>query len=184
MTNIRNRFPSRKDLIPVFAASVFIVFSWTIFWFLQKMPGWLPFLSMGAILSILAYTLAFALFESCILLIGIVFLTVITPYKYAHARFISHGSSILFSVTFWIVLLQLLRNGIWIWTLMDWVLFLGSVVVTTIVFNVLVHRLPRLQLALRSFCTRLIVFLYFYLPVGIISCLVVIIRNVLAALSA
>lgn len=182
LTFIRDRFPPRNDIIPVFAASIFIVFSWAILWFLQKLPGWLPFLSLWAILSILAYTLAFALLESCAVLLALVFLGFLTPHKVIRARFISQGSSILFVVACWTILFQLLRSELRMWSLAESIMWFGIMISTILIASILVHRMPRYQQALRSFCTRLIVFLYIYVPIGIISCMVVLVRNILATL--
>jgi len=182
LTFIRDRFPTRNDIIPVFAASIFIVYSWAILWFLQKMPGWLPFLSLWAILSILAYTLAFALLESCVVLLALVILGFLTPYKFVRARFISQGSVLLFTAASWTAILQLLRSELRMWSLSELILWFGIAISSIVAASVLVYRMPRFQQALRSLCTRLTIFLYVYLPVGMISCMVVLVRNILAAL--
>jgi hypothetical protein len=72
---IRKRIPPRWDLVPVFAACVFVVFSWAIVIFLYKLPGWLKFLDVWRIGVILAYELVFSLLESAVsfaLLLGLV----------------------------------------------------------------------------------------------------------------
>ncbi len=181
LTFIRDRFPPRNDTIPVFAASIFIVYSWAILWFLQKMPGWLPFLSLWAILSILAYTLAFALLESCAVLLVLVLFGVLTPYKLIRARFISQGSVILFAAASWTAFIQLLRGALRMWSLSESILWFGIAILSIVCASVLVYRMPRFQQALRSLCTRLSIFLYIYVPIGIISCMVVLVRNILAA---
>lgn len=182
LTFIRDRFPPRNDIIPVFAASLFIVYSWAILWFLQKLPGWLPYLNLWAILSIFAYTTAFTLFESCILILGLVLLSVVTPNNFLRARFISQGSSILFVAALWATIFQLLRSEFQVWTLADFILWFGISIVSIVITGVLVYRLPRLQQAIHSFCIRLTIFLFIYFPIGILGCIVVIMRNIFAAI--
>jgi hypothetical protein len=59
-----NRLPDRGQLLPVFSTVVFIVFTWTIYHALYQVPSWLFYMTLPAILPLLAYILGFALLES------------------------------------------------------------------------------------------------------------------------
>ena len=130
-------------------------------------------------MSILAYSLALALLESGVFLFGIVVASVLTPIKFLRTGFVSKCSAIVFLATFWAIVFQMPRSRLHSWSLEQLQFRLCMTFVSMIIACVLVHRTPRVQEALRSFAERLIVFLYVYVPVGLFSCIVVVIRNLL-----
>ena len=96
--------------MPVLATVLFPVFSWSVIWFLQKMPGWQPFLDIWSILSILAYALAFALLESLIVLGLLIALAAIIPARALRAQFAALGSTIVLVTAFWTIIFQLVSE--------------------------------------------------------------------------
>lgn len=178
MATFRNRLPPRRDLLPVWATILFPVFSWSLIWFFQKMPGWQPFLNIGAILSILAYALGFALLESLIVLGVVVALAAILPARALRTRFAALGSTLVLASTFWTIIFQLIFEPVILyWTGIEFIVWFGLALVSILLAVVLVHRSRRAQRIVTSLADRLTVFVYLYVPLGLVGLVVVLIRN-------
>jgi hypothetical protein len=177
---LRLRFPPREDIIPIFALIVFIVFSWSIYRFLYKVPSWLLFLHPGEILSILSYALALALIESGMCLFVIAGLGALLPHRFLRTHFVGKSSLIFMIATVWTILYQLPENQFQNWSLKEFIVYFGTALITFVFAGVRVHNSQRLQRKLRLICERLIAFIYIYIPIGTIAIFVVLIRNLLA----
>lgn len=178
MATFRNRLPPRHDLVPVFATVVFPVFSWSLIWFFQKMPGWQPFLNTWAILSILAYAVGFALLESLIVLALVVVLAAILPARALRVQFTALGSTVVLAATFWTIIFQLIFEPVILyWSAGEFALWFGLALVSILLAVYLVHRSPRAQRMVMALADRLTVFVYLYVPLGLLGLLVVLIRN-------
>jgi hypothetical protein len=174
-----SRLPKRVEIAPVYAACVFPIFSWSIVWFFQKMPGWLPYLSLTKVLSILAYGQAFALFESALLLLLLILPATVLPARFFRDRFTAQASTIAFTLTFWAIVFQIINTTTEVWApgrLSLWaVLLLASLVILC----ALVRRSGRLAQITTAVAERLTVFLYIYVPLGLLGLAVVVARNIL-----
>lgn len=180
MATFSERFPSKGEIVPVFASCVFSVFSWSIVWFLNVMPGWLLYLSIGDILGILAYTQAFALLESSLILFVLIILAAVLPTQLLRLRFVAQGSMVVFVTTFWLVLFQLIFEPVMLnWSSSQLFLWLGLALTSIVLACILIHRSSRTRKAITALAERLTVFLYVYIPLGILGLLIVIIRNIL-----
>jgi hypothetical protein len=171
----RRRFPSRGDAIPVFAACVVPVFTWSILQFLYFLPSWLLSMSLGDVLSILAYTLASALLESVSLLLVMILLAAILPARFFRNKFAVLGSVIILLTSACAIVLQynlsILESPRALVVMLA--LYLASIAVS----YVLVHRFKRVEGLALSFAERLTILLYVYVPLGLIGALVVLLRN-------
>jgi hypothetical protein len=180
LATFRSRLPPSRDLVPVFATVLFPVSSWSMIWFFQKMPGWQPFLGTWAILSILAYALAFALLESLIVLGLLVILAAILPARAVRTRFVALASTLVLAITFWTVVFQLIFQPVILyWSGAEFALWFGLALVSILLAVLLVHRSKRAQRLVSGLADRLTVFVYLYVPLGLLGLLVVVARNML-----
>jgi len=174
--NINKRFPTHKDLVPVFAVGVTILFSWAIISSAQEViTNWSLYFNMPDILSIYAYILTGALIESCILISALLIISLILPSKLFLDRFILRGTILTMTFLGSIMYLysQTLTSGIlgmittWFW------FFMAS----TMILLVLSESIPVIARFFELIADRCTIFLYIYLPISLISVFVVIIRN-------
>lgn len=180
MATFRSRLPSQRDVIRVSAVCVFLVFSWSILWFLQNVSGWLPYLSVWNTLSIFAYTQAFALLESLLVLMLLVGVAAVLPTPAFRSRFTAQAGAVVFSLTFWVALFQLVFDAVLRgWTLAEFVLWFGLALVSVALACVLAYRVRRIEMVIIALAERLTVFLYCYVPLGLVGLIVVIGRNLL-----
>jgi hypothetical protein len=179
LATFRERFPSKSEIVPVFASCVFPVFSWSIVWYLQKMPGWLPYLSIWKVLSILAYTQAFALFESVMLVFLLIALAAILPARWFKDRFIAQGSVIAFTTALWAILFQIISRATSGWTPTKLFLWLSLFLLSLVLSCVFIHRSKNAAQSVNALAERLSVFFYIYVPLGLVGLVIVIARNIL-----
>lgn len=173
------RLPNRDEVAPVFAAFIFPIFSWSIVWFFQKMPGWLPYLSIAKVLSIFAYVQAFALFESVLFLSLLVLLAAVLPTRFFRDIFSAQGSMIAFALTFWVIIFQIVNTTTETWPpgrLLLWAICLSA---SLMLLHLLVRRSKPVARITTAIAERLTVFLYIYVPLGLLGIAIVVVRNVL-----
>jgi hypothetical protein len=145
------------------------------------MPSWLQFLGFWENVSIFAYSLAFALLESVVLLSILIILSAVLPVQCFRDKFVAQSSIMVFVATFWAIVFQSVDAEIHLWSLAEG-LFWGVLCLTAIgVSCVLVDRSKRLEGALSAFAERLTVFLYIYVPMSMLGLVVVISRNILGS---
>ena len=178
MATFRNRFASIQDIVFVFAACVFLVYSWSIFAFLERMPSWLFHLSTWDVISVFAYTQTFALLESAIVLLVLIFLGATLPARFLRDRFVAQGSMVMLLTSGWAIAVRYNMATVLSWTLTTFFFWAALYLVSIGVFYVLIHRYKRLEEAINSFAERLTVLLYVYIPITCLSVFIVIIRNI------
>jgi len=83
--------------------------------------------------------------------------------------------------TFWVVVFQGVRGEVGAWTLGEFLFWFALSLVSLVVSCLLVRRSKRLERAVRALAERLTVFLYLYVPLGVVGLVVVVARNVLGA---
>jgi hypothetical protein len=177
LTLLKRRIPPREDLVPVFAACIFVVFSWSIVIFLYKLPGWLKFLNAWTIAGILAYELLFSLLESTLsfgLLLG---LAILLPGSWLRNRFAVQGTLLVLLLAFWAGLLNG-ATSVQLWSELQLLLGAALILASIVVSFLLIHRSRLLNRAVRGLAGRVTAFLYVYLPLSALSLIVIVVRNV------
>jgi hypothetical protein len=175
---LSKRLPSGGEIIAAFAICAVVVYSWPIFLFLDRVPGWLFHLELPKILSIFAYTQAFALFESLVVLGGLLLATVLLPTRLFRHHFVGSAGAVVLVLTAWAIAAQRYDDLIRTWStqvLLSWLLVaLASVVLALL----LVRRSAALERSIVALAQRLTAFLYLYLPISFVSLATVLVRNV------
>lgn len=160
-------------MMPVSGVIAFIVYSWSILEFLKNLPAWIKFLSPGEIFIVFSYVMFGDLIESAVFLVLIMFVSMILPMKLLRDEFALRGSIIAFAVLGSIVLYWVcLYPG-------NLILSLMIIVLSMTFFFVVAKKIKIINRGVTWFSERLSVFLYLYIPISLISILVVIIRNFL-----
>lgn len=178
MNLIRTRLPSRNEIIAVFSVAVFACHSWTMLGFFNKLSSFLLYFTVGEILSIFAYMMSVALLESIAVTILLVLLSVILPPGWLREGFAYKGFVIIAIATAASILFQKLLPDDYPSTLM---LAVSAVVPIVLIVALIAvgQAFPRLRSLLLDIQDRISIMLYIYVPIGIISLMVVFIRNLL-----
>jgi hypothetical protein len=190
------RLPQRQDILYVFGGVVFIVYSWALRGFLYQLSSFIVFHPLGEIAGILAYMMALALLESVLVMVGLVSLAFILPRKWfldgfvykaflaalvagiaslGVQQFLTEKKAAIEFLSAGVELAQTRQAREYL----NQLLYAGAGIAVTILTALILffEHMPRLQKILLNVIERLQVFLYLYIPIGMLSLLVIFIRN-------
>lgn len=172
------RLPQARDILPVYAVIVTIVFSWSILAFIWKLPSWISFLNLGEILSISSYMLSVDLLESLFWLAVMLIIGMLLPSTALRDHFAVRGTIISF-LSLSSLALFINRYAEWEEALLNYsVLWMVGTILISILMAYLSSRISSLASGALWVGERLTVFVFLYIPLAVISLLAVVIRNI------
>jgi hypothetical protein len=179
MTTFRERLPQRGEFLYVFGGVVFFVFSWAIRGFLYQLSSLLLYHTVGEILAVFSYLMAFALVESLIVMSGLLMVSFLLPARWFREGFVYKG----FIAVLVTRLAMILLNS-YLFSLNHAmppmsVIYLsaGMTLVFLLALIWVFQSAPRLQRVLLELQERMQIFIYLYLPLGFIGLVVIVLRN-------
>ena len=182
-TRIRLKLPTRNEALPVFSTILFIVFSWMFFQFFIQVPSWIFYMDAQKLLVMFTYVVSFSLAESLILMGFVVFLDLVFPRRMFKEQFIAQGTVQVLIIS---IITYFIRQRIELFEKLEIVklLTIPVVALAVILLSVLLsamifkrfEKAPRL---IESLADRMTIFAYLYLPLGVASLAVVVLRNII-----
>lgn len=175
MINLRHRLPTKQDIMQVLGTTLFLVFGWSLRGFFFLAPSFLLNHSLATIVGILSYMMGFALFESLLVMSGLISLCVVLPRSWFREGFAYKGSLVVLVAAFATVKLQnLLTDEM----LPRTVLYQGfTITIFGIVLSILLFQFVRpLQSIMLEIVDRMQIFVYLYVTLGIAAIAIVIFR--------
>lgn len=179
MHALRERLPHTRDILYVFGGIVFLVYSWAIRGFLYQVPSLRLYHTMEEIFAVFSYLMAFALVESLIVTGVLVLGGMYLPGKWLREGFGYKGF-----ITFLVAGIAMIQLDRYLFSLGQAmppinVIYLGAGMAILLLVGLIwmFQRMPRLQKYLFSFQERLQIFIYFYVPLGVIGIAMVVLRN-------
>ena len=174
------RIPGTQNILAVYAVIVTMIYSWTLITSFYKLPSWLFYLTVGQILSMYAYFFLANLLESLIVLAGVLLLdfTIFAPLKNRQefqARSIVVVLIVLSSSMARLLLFKSFEasetfiDGELTWWLLTVVI--GLFLAVVLPWNKMIRGF------LEGLAERFSIFVYLYIPLSLISIVVVIVRN-------
>jgi hypothetical protein len=144
-------------------------------------PSWKKSLGFWDIISILAYALALDFAESLLVFLGLILLRALVPKKIVRDRFVSKGTTMVFVNALWAIVLHklMVSRYILLWTVDRYLLCAALYSMSVAVSWALVHRSKTLANHIEALVDRMTVLLYVYVPLGAVSLLIVVMRNIL-----
>ena len=177
MFMVKKRLPKNREILYVLATSVFVVFSWSLRGFFEYLPSFLKNQLLGAIYGIFSYMMAFALLESLLLTGVLLLLSMILPGRWYRDGFAYKSFLVIAVVTATSINLQKFLTNEWP-SLNILLPRFGIAFLILLGLILLAHFLLPLQRILLDIEDRMQIFLYIYLPIGVLGFLTVLIRNV------
>jgi hypothetical protein len=181
---IKARFPSRQEVLPVFAIFAFFGFSWAFYRMFWYVPSWLEYLNVWKVLTIASYVLAFALVESLLMLVPVILISLVFPARIFKDKFVVQGSSLAVLISIGAVTLQRRINLVYrleLWQIIAYSLAcLGALVLVILALSALCERVPAFKRIVQTAAERMTVFAYVYVPLSLVGLGVVIIRNIIS----
>ena len=173
--------PPFRQIVPVYALQVLLVYGWAIIAFFYELPRWRFFLSPLETGAVFAYAMLFAFLDSVVFLAATLMLGAIFYRKFLQETYVPVMAGVSVSIYLWTGLLwsqyqHALRTGSpWVEERMPSGLLLA--LITTILLALAVQRIPALRKFFHALAERAQIFLYLYLPLSLLSLLVVVTRN-------
>ncbi|NLE44267.1 MAG: hypothetical protein GX620_06065 [Chloroflexi bacterium] len=178
MIRLRRLLPARREAFLVLSISVVVVHTWSIVNVLRETPALILRLSLWELLGVFAYTLAFALFESLLLPVALVILSMLLPASWFRTRFAAHGAAVVLVTAAWAVVAHYSPDA----SILSGHA-LGIVLCTLSVALPLafIHLKPAVARVARSLAERATVLTWPYLLLDILGILIVLGRNLAGA---
>lgn len=178
-----DRFPHRQDIAYVFSGVVFIVYAWAIRGFFFQFSSLRLYHNLGDILAVFCYLMAFALLES-LLIFGILLLIgFLLPQRWFKEGFAVKGFLAILVASSLMIKLQsyLYSQQTNDYQMPSSTTISGGAVVgffLLLLLILLVQKVTWVRNLLLAFEERLQVFLYVFIPLGILGFIVVFLRNI------
>jgi hypothetical protein len=174
----RLRLPPGNDLFLGYAACAFPIFVWSIYHVFKEVPAWLIRLSTWDLIGAVAYTQAFALVESLIVFILLTILAALLPASILRSHFSSLSLTIILVTSVWFILAHFNAETIRLWGGKQFLIWGMLYTLSLAVAIFLVYQLKFLQRVIDAALQRLSVLSYIYVFIGIVSLIIVIVRNI------
>lgn len=171
------RIPKLEQIKPVYAVIVVMIYTWSFVLFFWRLPSWLYYLTLGEIEVIFSYMVVVDLLESILVLLVPVILAIILPKKWFYDQFITKGNYLILLSLGYLMLFygDLINDILSPWALLQKILIIGFVILA---LTFLFDKIGFLNKLVQEFSNRAIIFLYIWIPISIISLLVVLVRNI------
>ncbi len=172
MAIFKGRFSS-DDLLHLFVFCAFPIHIWTFANMFRDVPSWALYMRYWELISTVAYTLAFALFETLIILLPLIVLGMLIPRRWVSSRFIPWAGVMLVEGTIAAIAFQIaiMNHSPKKYLVIGIGLMFG-------ISSILVIRHPKIGEILRSIAKRLVVLSFLYIFLDVVGLVIVIARNV------
>ncbi len=170
----QRRLPARNEMFLALSMAAFLVFTWSVRALFFNFPAFLLSYTVGEILVISAYMLAFALLETLLATLLILVLAVVLPSALLKEGF-SYKAAFFF-IAFGVISIHLqymMTNQPKISFLL---IELGRALALWLIPVLLVRYVNLVRRIVMDVLDRLTIFSYIYLPLGLLSLLVVTVR--------
>jgi len=165
--NLRDRLPRLNQIVPVFAVACLLIYGWTTYRFLQKVPSWLFYLNNWEIL--LNYSQALTLnFVECLIVVGaIIGYSALLPRRIFLDLFIARGTLLTLLGVGYLIYLALAigasKASQFPWAIFNWS---PAILLIILLLSIGLPKVPVVQKVLEEFADRTTVFLYILLPLS------------------
>jgi hypothetical protein len=173
---IFNRLPPRQSLLSVLAVIMFMVYTWTLYVYVQTLPYWLRFLNVPELISVLSYALLVDFLESFALFCLLAVICVILPSSFLKSVFDVRGAVFAISLL-GAIMFYLNYPASTSWHLFQLIALSAGTLLVVILLSFVSAKIHFVVTAAKWLSENIIVFLYVYLPLTVIAFFVVLIRN-------
>jgi hypothetical protein len=175
-----NRWPASKDIMSVYAVIAFLIQVWTIYVSFEQLPAWASFLNINELMAVLAYRVTESFIE-CLLILGILLvISFLLPPRFFRDVFIIRGSAFALGLLGPMILFWKLFRGDPGTVMADYArLWMVSSVFLASLASYLSVKVISVSDFLKWISDRMIVFLYLLIPMSLVGCITVLIRNMI-----
>lgn len=170
----KKRLPENKETLLALSGLAFLVFGWELRALFFNFPAFLLSYTVGEILVIAAYMMSVALLETTLLMLLVFLLAIILPHKLFADGFSYKAFFLFVGLAAVSIHLQYVMNNQPKISFLARELAMG--LAAWIFLSVLTHFVPFVKKIVLDILDRLTIFTYIYIPLGILSVVVVAFR--------
>ncbi len=175
---LRSKIPATGQIVQVFAVTSLMIYGWTTYGFIKRLPSWLYYLNFQEILSNYSYAAAFNFVETLLVMAVILIVNLVLPRKLFMERFVARGSLFsIFSMGYLIYLALAVGESKAFQfpaKLFDRIpLMLAGLLLVAL----LLPFMDIIQKAAENFADRAVIFLYILMPLTAVGILVFLFNN-------
>ena len=172
MAIFKQRFAS-QEITQIFVYCAFPIHVWTIINMLRDVPSWAIYMRSGELISAVAYTLSFALFETLTVFLLVILIGLIVPKHWIKDKFVPMSSVLLIELALMAIVLQFFIKSY----LPKRILLLSYTAIIGLSI-IVVPKFPKIKVLVSSLAKRLSLLTFIYIFTDIIGLLIVIARNI------
>jgi len=172
------RIPSTRSLVYTYLACLFPIQVWSVYNLLTEVPAWLRQMTVWDVIGVVSYPETFALFESVVIFIPFVILSVLLPCRWLRDKFVALTTGIVYVSAVWFILAHVNDLTVRYWGLKQLLPWLGLFLTSQIVCFFLIHYSEKLESIILSFVARVAVLSAVYLFIDFLSVLILVVRNI------
>lgn len=175
---LQNRLPPIQQILAVYGIIALLIHGWTLIVFFWKLPSWEYFLTFGEISTALAYSMAMNLLEGFSVMFALLLLSAVLPQSWFRNVFSSRATVmvILFLAYMMYVALHITSEGDSYPVNLVRLFPIVGIVILAVAF--LIGRIIPVRKLIEGLADRAVIFSYIFLPIGFVSLLIVIARNI------
>jgi hypothetical protein len=175
---LRNKFPTAAQVAQVFAVASIMIYGWTTYRLIQKLPSWLYYLNFKEILSNYSYTLVFDFMETLLFVGMILLLNFLLPKKFFLDFFVVRGSLLsIFGLGYLIYLALAVGASKATQFPIDLFRWAPLAFLVILALAIFLPRIETIRKGTEDFANRAVIFLYILLPLTGLGTLVFVINN-------
>jgi hypothetical protein len=145
---------------------------------LKEVPAWILRLTSWDLIGVIAYTQAFALFESLLLFIFLYLLGLVLPFQWEGNRFAAQSAVVVFVTASWSVVAHLNDQAIRTWAVKEFLPWALAYFLSIVLAFGVVQRIRTVENIVLNVVERLTALALIYLFIDLVSVLIVIVRNI------
>lgn len=168
---------NRRSLWQLFTVCAFPVQIWAVLVMLQELPVFLLRLTVWDVIGIITYLEAYALLETILLWLVLVLMALVLPGWLFRTRLVAQGTLIILLSSVWAVVLHFRLNAFWDLTSPLRTAWIVTYLVSLFLAVYFLHQSQKIEGWLVAFANRVELLATFYLGLGVVGSVVVILRN-------
>jgi hypothetical protein len=172
---VKNKIPDWENIIPVYAVISFVIYGWTLYWFLHDLPAWLNYLHPIEIINQYTYILMVNLLESLFILLIVLVLCIILPRNWLFTEFVYQGTVISLFIVTYLIALIVRRSQIMVFSI-NMVRWFPVILLIAFILIVLAGKLNFIKRATEEIADRITIFLYLNIPFSILATIAITVR--------
>lgn len=176
--SLRSKIPSAGQIAQVFAVASLMIYGWTTYGFLDRLPSWLYYLNFTEILSNYSYAAVFNFVETLLFIAGILVLNMVLPRRFFMDHFVARGS--LFAVLglgYLIYLAVAVGRSKAFQFPTELFVLAPLVLLVLLIAALLLARVDAVRRVTENFADRAVIFLYILLPLSALGIIVFLVNN-------